>query len=145
MRFTFSSVLAIGLAGLASVAACATQPTTLAGGTSQADNRCKPPELVQQVIFSCTDCHDEGGESPRLVTAADYRASGNRSLIRMKDKSSPMPPDKLPPSEQVTAFQEWANGGYQLTCPPDPSAGGAGGGGGGVSEPSAGGAAAVAP
>jgi hypothetical protein len=100
---------------------------------------------MQAVIATCTDCHAGSSSKnvPRLTTVADFEAQstlggtvGERSIARMKNAQSPMPPGNLPPSSEVTAFATWVRDGYPLDCPSTTTSGtvvtgsGAGGAGG---------------
>jgi hypothetical protein len=59
-----------------------------------------------------------------LATPSDFSAAspnggtyGKRSVVRMKDSGSPMPPSGLLDASLVSAFEAWVNGGYDVTCP----------------------------
>ncbi len=145
-----SRFVGLGLVGLVAVGcvpvANGTSGTGGSGGSvgvassPASDPQCVPA-AVRSVLTSCTSCH---GSSPRnglpaLVTVADFQAAspyggtyGDRSVLRMKSASSPMPPGSLLPSADVTTFQSWVDGGYEMVCAAanTTSATGTGGGGG---------------
>jgi hypothetical protein len=128
----FSSALLVMIAGAGVIgASCAVQPTTLQDGSGGSGvsgdsitGQCVPPQPVRSVIVTCTPCHGQSGSLPRLANATDFQAKspdggtyGGRSLARMKDAGSPMPPEGLLSASAVSIFEDWIDGGYPLVCP----------------------------
>lgn len=154
MSLSSSAALVLGVGVAAALAGCVTAVGLTgdvggAGGTSGAGaadstgagTQCVPPAM-QSIIRTCTNCHSDPptkGVPNKLTTIADFQAKsplgttyGERSIIRMKDASSPMPPDGLLPASQVAAFEAWVNGGYQLEACPNQSTSNTSAGNGGV-------------
>ena len=107
------------------------------GGSGGAGPATGIPCDVATVFKQCTGCHHtppSGGATMSLVTYDDLMKTspkgGNyadRSLLRMQDAMSPMPPSPSPkvPAADVAILQTWQQAGYPMG---DCGAGGTGGG-----------------
>ena len=107
------------------------------GGTGGVGPATGIPCDVADVLKQCTGCHHNppsGGAKMSLVSYDDLMTAspkgGNyadRSLIRMQDAASPMPPSPSPmvSAAGIAVFQAWQSAGYPMG---DCGAGGAGGG-----------------
>ena len=90
-----------------------------------------PCEVAQLISSHCIGCHGSppaGGAPMPLLTRADLLASSprdstlsqaQRSVIRMRATSSPMPPSGPPPAALVDAFEAWVTAGLPAgSCEP---------------------------
>ena len=117
------------------------------GGSTPGDGL--PCDIAATLQTRCGSCHGNqlaGGAPYAIVSLADLQRQapglgttvGARSLLRMKQASSPMPPGSgvSVPSAELTAFEAWVNGGMIAgTCGAGSGAGG--GTGGGTTNPPA--------
>ncbi len=151
MRFASTSTLAVGLLASAAFGGCVTAigitgdtgGAGIGGGTGSAQGSggagamCVPA-AAEGVLRTCTACHSSPpakGVPSALVSLADLQkpspkggTNADRSVIRMKDANSPMPPDGLLPAAQVAAFEAWVKNGMPLeACPSNTSGSGANG------------------
>jgi uncharacterized membrane protein len=126
---------AAGTPASASTSGTATTPQAVATATNL-------PCDVQQVLADhCTSCHGakpSGGASNSLVTRDDVLAPSRvnakqtyaqRSVLRMNDTSSPMPPSSEKPmtAAEIAVFTDWVNTGARAeTCSTNGSDGGTG-------------------
>jgi uncharacterized membrane protein len=126
---------AAGSPATASTTGTGTTPQTVATATDL-------PCDVQQVLADhCTSCHGakpSGGASNPLVTHDDLlKASrvnakqtyAERSVLRMNDTSSPMPPASEKPmtTAEIAVFTDWVNAGAPTaTCSSNANDGGTG-------------------
>ena len=95
-----------------------------------------PCDIATILATNCLGCHSNppvGGAPNPLVTYADLTATSSnggtmadRSIIRMKDATAPMPPAPSPAvsAADIAAFEAWVDG-----CMPMGDCGGAGGAG----------------
>lgn len=89
-----------------------------------------PCDVATVVRTRCASCHRNpptGNATMPLTTWAELTGpspSGasyaSRSLLRMKDATSPMPPGAPLPASEIAAFEAWVNGGAKMgTCSAD--------------------------
>ncbi|MBM4778762.1 MAG: hypothetical protein GQE15_13745 [Archangiaceae bacterium] len=89
-----------------------------------------PCDVATVVRTRCASCHRNpptGNATMPLTTWAELTAASPsgasyaaRSLLRMKDTTSPMPPGAPLPASEIAAFEAWVNGGAKMgTCSAD--------------------------
>ncbi len=89
-----------------------------------------PCDVATVVRTRCASCHRTplaGNATMPLTTWAELTAASPsgasyaaRSLLRMKDAASPMPPGAKLPAAEIAAFEAWVNGGAKTgTCSAD--------------------------
>lgn len=80
-----------------------------------------PCDVAALMRTRCISCHRTPltGGAPMPLTSRDELLAtspimgtyATRSLLRMRDTMSPMPPGNLPPASEVAAFEAWLNAG----------------------------------
>ena len=121
---SFRPVAACAFVMLTSVFACSGDGGSGTGGTGAGTTapQSSLPCDVAAVIATCTSCHATANPSGgvRIAGRDDLLATSSldgsqsvaqRSLVRMKDGASPMPPGSPLPSDQIAIFEAWVNGG----------------------------------
>lgn len=89
-----------------------------------------PCDVATVIRTRCASCHrtpPAGNATMPLTTWAELTAASPsgasyaaRSLLRMKDTTSPMPPGAPLPASEIAAFEAWVNGGAKMgTCSTD--------------------------
>lgn len=89
-----------------------------------------PCDVATVVRTRCASCHRTplaGNATMPLTTFAELTAASPsgasyaaRSLLRMKDAASPMPPGAKLPAAEIATFEAWVNGGAKMgTCSAD--------------------------
>jgi hypothetical protein len=136
-----------GTAGAGTVTGAAGSASPGAAGATACGPGAIPADVAAAISATCIACHGTppiAGVPSSLATYASLTAPATTdktksvaqvALVRMQNRTMPMPPAPLPPATaaQIAAFQAWVSAGTPAsTCAGD---GGAPAGGGGIADP----------